>query len=296
VTFWFLLALSLQDAPIEDLIQQLRSDNPSVREAGAQGLRKYNRETLLALRTAAKSTDQEISQRAQEILRLIGSDIACKEVENLREKLLASKSVKVRFEGEWVSADGDKRYNKEFSGEWILLAGDKGRCLCKWSRNGEHQGSGYVFLSDGLKMLAGQGQDFDNPLQVLSGFRLELFSGIINLGLCSSSFKIQDVSVNLKKPYTRLPALAPLTQYQLSEDDTTGTRELTFRILDNDQTPLSESRLWCDIKTALPLRRVVTLFERKTGKPDTVISERYLEWSYDKEYPEEYFSLPGHRK
>lgn len=74
----FLLAVCLplpgQNDSVPKLIEQLRSDNISLREAAAKRLRGIGRTALKALRTAAEDRDAELAARARRLVQVINLD------------------------------------------------------------------------------------------------------------------------------------------------------------------------------------------------------------------------------
>jgi len=288
--------MALQATAQERQIEQLRSDDPVVREDASRGLRELRRDAIPLLETAAKSTDQELSHRALELLRIINSDIAREEIETLRNKLEKATTLRIRFEGEWVTSDNNKELRKDFAGRWLLGQGGKGCCSCSWRNGGGPLIGTFVFWSDGKSMLAGRDQDIDKPLPTTPGFRLELTAGLLNLGLGYSSFKVAQDSLRSDSPHTILPELSRVSHFKVVDDQKNGMRELVFRVLESDQSPLFESHLYCKLESGIPLKRTVTLFDKKTGVPRSTLSETYTEWAYDKDIDPEEFILPGGKK
>lgn len=296
------LVVTLQDNTIELCIEQLHSEKPEVRETAAKQLRKLGAAAQPALETAAKASDSEVAQRAQDILKHINADLAQAELARLRAGMEKAKTIQVRFEGEWNSADGDKRLRKELRGYWAVGTGGKAYGDFSWKNL--HDDSSHrriVFVSDGSRMIGGHNGDLDQPFPSPATLQRDLASGLSTLGAAYS------MNLLLKEPLgwsdPQLPCARPtrLSGIQLLAGKEAGVKELIYKVHEGPDNavlgpPVLESHLWFDGLRGIPLRRTIRLYADPSGDPETIISEKYTEFTYDQEIPEGRFEISRTKK
>src|SRR4051812_31038562 len=99
--------LLLQEKTAEQLVEQLRSDQPDQRDAAVRELLRLGESSVPALEKATKDKDPEVALRARWAIRVVNPASSREAIQNIEEAISKARSVRVVFEGETHRLDKD---------------------------------------------------------------------------------------------------------------------------------------------------------------------------------------------
>ncbi len=279
------LLLLSQDKSVEQLLEQLRSDEAKVREDAVLRLQKQGSDAVPALKKGVEDKDPEVAARCREILERISSDRAAADFQKIEETLSRAKSARITFKLESVT-HGPRIENKSNHEGTLLLKGNKVRLV------GDNRSNilnlSYTMISNGkrvrLRSSALRGDHEleapDNLSAAVCRFASRAGPSSVFMTVTSKEAKLDDMIDVIKVgEFKELPAEGT-------------TKKLSYRLMiENPMAIKIRGTLSYEAGSLRPLQRSlkITFGEDNGGEANS--TEVYQEYVLDAEIPDETFSL-----
>ena len=205
----------------------------------------------------------------------------------METKLAKARTLACTFE---TKAEGAKAFG--LKGSLYLEEGNKVRLEAEVQ--GDNKSQKMLALSDGVKRITVSDQKARKPEDVPATFSKDLVSifsrGGVFVGLFMPSRVV--VSGDGQKPKPRDLELG-VADFKLGARENVGNQEaqvIEYQLKPNPDDPKTRStRVWLDIKTSLPLKRVLVI---EDGDQKVTITEIYSELTLDQKIDPKRFELP----
>lgn len=279
---WVLLALLAQERTPEQLIHLLRSERIQDRETAVKGLRNLGERVVPLLLTLEKDGDVEVARRATDIIKDIQDPLwretAAESFQRMEEKIRGAKTLSVRLKQDYQQGNRPADLQSQpFT--TIKLKGESNF----WAGYPESpkKNRRVLFVSNGTASWPLSARVFPGGKEV----KRYAILGFTKLGTSMA------MMIPLANRGGEPEEAASLSDFSLAGHDSTG-RIISYRITFNVSGIAPgkvEAKLWCDPKTRLPKKRILTLGE---GPNDQQLIEIYESWEIDSTIPDETFMLP----
>jgi hypothetical protein len=281
-----LLLLLVQDKSVEQLLEQLRSDEAKVREDAVLRLQKQGDAAVPALKKGLEEKDPEVAARCREILERIAGDRAASDFQKIEDALTRAKTVRIKFKLESVT-HGPRIENKSSHEGTLLLKGSKVHL------SGDNRSNilnlTYTMISNGrvvrLNSSALRGahelEAPDNLAAAVCRFTARAGPSSVFMTVTSKEANLEDMMDVIKVgEFKELPAEGT-------------TKKLSYRLMiENPMAIKIRGTLSYETGTLKPLQRSlkITFGEDNGGEANS--TELYQDYVLDAEIPDETFSLP----
>jgi len=283
-TTWVLVALFAQEQTPEQLIQLLRSDRIEDRDTAAKGLRALGEKVVPLLLNVEKDGDAEVARRATELIKDIKDPLwregAEETFRSMEEQIRKARSISVRLKQGYEQSNRPADL-RSLPYTTIKLKGE-GRMWVGYP-DSPKKNRRVLSVSDGKASWPPSPPGLPDSKETTKCMIL----GFTRLG--TGIAMMLTMPAQGREPDDK----ASLSEFSLAGQDSVG-RIISYRITFNVSGITSEKvevKLWCDPRSRMPKKRIVSI-----GGGDTLqkFIEIYEDWNLDSGIPDETFALPTH--
>jgi outer membrane lipoprotein-sorting protein len=285
--------LLLQEKTAEQLVEQLRSDQPDQRDAAVRELLRLGESSVSALEKATKDKDPEVALRARWAIRVVNPASSREAIQNIEEAISKARSVRVVFEGETHRLDKDtgEDFKTTFAGEVFLKKGNRAYYSMKRVAEFKHDPAECILISDGSQVHGGGGV-LPSRVETPEDLQSSLSIAVARTGPCASSEVVWDIlGFNIRHENTgKMSETLQLSAFSPLADDG-ESKVLGYTLASTKYGTTGKVQLWYDPKTYRLIKRKLT----NSGR-NTTITETFKEFTLNADIPDEKFKLPEEKK
>jgi hypothetical protein len=285
------LLLLVQDTPVEQLLEHLRSDSAKIREEAVLRLQKRGEGAVPALKKGLEDKDPEVAARCREILDRISSDQAAAQFQKIEDTLTQARTVRIKFKLESVT-HGPRIENKS-SHEGVLLLKKGNKVHLSGDNRSNLLNLTYTMISNGKRMqlrssALNEPHELETPENLAAAvcrFASRAGPSCVFMTVTSKEANLEDMMDVIKVgEFKELPAEGT-------------TRKISYRLMiENPMAIKIRGTLSYEAGTLRPLQRSLKITFGEDNGGEATSTELYQDYVLDAEIPDETFAIPDGKK